>query len=142
MGQKRTYKQYSKEYKEEAVALVKEQGYSVPEAAKSLGIASNMLYRWKEQISADVLHLYRHMKALFKRSRDSLDSREMMKKLCEEGFCIGRYRIRNLGKAKLKVRQRVAYKVTTKRNHRDAVALNLLNQNFNPVATNCRLVHQ
>jgi len=36
MGQKRTYKQYSKEYKEEAVAvaLVREQGYSVPEAAK------------------------------------------------------------------------------------------------------------
>ena len=28
MGQKRTYKQYSKEYKEEAVALVPEQGYS------------------------------------------------------------------------------------------------------------------
>ncbi len=44
MVQKRTYKQYSKEYKEEAVALVLEQGYSVPEAAKSLGIASNILY--------------------------------------------------------------------------------------------------
>ena len=47
MGQKRTYKQYSKEFKEEAVALVREQGYSVPEAAISLGIASNMLYRRK-----------------------------------------------------------------------------------------------
>lgn len=52
MSQKRTYKQYSKEYKEEAVALVHEQGYSVPEAAKSLGIANNMLYRWKENIEA------------------------------------------------------------------------------------------
>jgi len=52
MSQKRTYKQYSKEYKEEAVALVSEQGYSVPEAAKSLGIPSNMLYRWKEQIES------------------------------------------------------------------------------------------
>ena len=41
-----------KEYKEEAVSLVPEQGYSVPEAAKSLGIASNMLYRWKEQIES------------------------------------------------------------------------------------------
>ncbi len=29
MGQKRTYKQYSKEYKEEVVALVPEQGYLV-----------------------------------------------------------------------------------------------------------------
>ena len=54
MGQKRTYKQYSKDYKEEAVALVREQGYSVPEAAKSPGLASNMLYRWKEQIEAQL----------------------------------------------------------------------------------------
>ena len=49
MGQKRSYKQYPKEFKEEAVALVRDQGYSVPEAAKSLGIASNLLYRWKDQ---------------------------------------------------------------------------------------------
>ncbi len=54
MGQKRTYKQYSKEFKEEAVALVREQGYSVPEAARSLGIASNMLYRWKERFEAQL----------------------------------------------------------------------------------------
>ena len=52
--QKRTYKQYSKEYKEEAVALIREQGYSVPEAAKSLGIASNILYRWKMQIDTQL----------------------------------------------------------------------------------------
>ena len=52
MVQKRTYKQYSKEYKEEAVALVPEQGYSVPEAAKSLGIASNILFRWKSKIES------------------------------------------------------------------------------------------
>ena len=50
MGQKRSYKQYSKEFKEEAVGLVRDQGYSVPEAAKSLGIANNMLYRWKQHI--------------------------------------------------------------------------------------------
>ena len=44
MGQKRSYKQYSKEFKEEAVALIRDQGYSVAEASKSLGVASNMLY--------------------------------------------------------------------------------------------------
>ena len=49
MGIKRSYKQYPKVFKEEAVALVLDQGYSVPEAAKSLGIATNMLYRWKQQ---------------------------------------------------------------------------------------------
>jgi len=61
----------------------------------------------------------------------------MMKKLREEGFQIGRYKVRNLmKKLNLKVTQRIAYKVTTKRNHSDAVADNLLNQNFNPVALN------
>lgn len=49
MSQKRSNKQYPKEFKDEAVALVLEQGYSVPQAATSLGIASNMLYRWKEE---------------------------------------------------------------------------------------------
>ncbi len=49
MTQKRSYKQYPKEFKEEAVALVTEQGYTVPKAAEALGVAANMLYRWKEQ---------------------------------------------------------------------------------------------
>lgn len=49
MSQKRQYKQYSSEFKEEAIALVTEQGYSVPEAAKSLGINPNLLYRWKDK---------------------------------------------------------------------------------------------
>ena len=34
MTQKRSYKQYPKEFKEEAVTLVLEPGYSVPEDAK------------------------------------------------------------------------------------------------------------
>ena len=73
MGQKRTYKQYSQEYKEEAVALVQEQGYSVPEAAKSLGLASNMLYRWKEQIESQL-----EGKSL------SVDERDELKRLRKE----------------------------------------------------------
>ena len=36
MNQKRQYKTYTKAFKEEAVAL--EQGYTVPDAAESLGI--------------------------------------------------------------------------------------------------------
>ena len=39
-------------------------------------------------------------------------------------------------KLKLVVKQRTAYKVTTQRKHTDAVADNLLNQNFNPMAPN------
>ena len=52
MSEKRTNKQYSAEFKEEAVALVHDQGYSVSEAAKSLGIGTSLLYKWKEKIEA------------------------------------------------------------------------------------------
>ena len=50
MSKKRTYKSYSQEFKEEAVALVTEQGYSVLKAAESLGLRSNQLYQWKQKI--------------------------------------------------------------------------------------------
>ena len=30
------------------MALVIEQGYSVPKASEALGVATNILYRWKE----------------------------------------------------------------------------------------------
>ena len=50
MNQKRQYKTYAKAFKEEAVALVTDQGYTVPEAAQSLGIRANLLYGWKQQL--------------------------------------------------------------------------------------------
>ena len=104
-------------------------------------VSTSAYYAWQKRpgqlISADVLHLHRRMKVLFEQSRESLGSREMMKKLREEGIQIGRYKVGKLMKRlNLKVTQRIAYKVTTKRKHSDAVADNLLNQNFNPVAPN------
>ena len=104
-------------------------------------VSTSAYYVWKKRpgqlISADILHLHRRMKELFKQSRDSLGSREMMKKLRKEGIEIGRYKVRNLmKKLSLKVTQRIAYKLTTKRKYSDKVADNLLNQNFNPIAPN------
>jgi transposase len=49
MNKKRQYKTYPKVFKEEAVALVLEQGYSVPEAAQSLNIKDTLLYNWKKK---------------------------------------------------------------------------------------------
>ncbi len=98
-------------------------------------------YDWLKRpakvVTAETLNLYRRVKWLFKQSRQSLGNREMTKKLREEGFSVGRYKVRTvMNRLSLKVTQRVAYKVTTKRKHSDAVADNLLNQNFNPVAPN------
>ncbi|MAD14596.1 MAG: hypothetical protein CL579_00710 [Alteromonadaceae bacterium] len=73
--------------------------------------------------------VYLQVKALFKASRDSLRSRELSKKLNEIGYKISRYRnIKLMKKLKLKVKQRIASKVSTKRKHSDKVANNLLNQ--------------
>jgi len=43
------YKRYSREFKEEAVGLVVEQGYSLAEASRNLGVNANMLGRWKQE---------------------------------------------------------------------------------------------
>ena len=39
---------YTAEFKAEAVKLVTEQGYSVAEAARSLGLNDNLLRNWKQ----------------------------------------------------------------------------------------------
>ena len=53
-------------------------------------VSTSAYYAWKKRpgqlITAETLHLHRRMKALFKQSRNSLGSREMMKKLREEGI--------------------------------------------------------
>lgn len=104
-------------------------------------VGKSAFYAWKVRpptlISAVELDLHHRAKALFHVSRDSLGSRELSKKLREEGFKIGREKTRSLmKKLNLVVKQRAAYKVTTKRKDGDQVAPNLLNQNFNPVAVN------
>ena len=83
-------------------------------------VSKSAFYAWcarpGQVLTADVLSLYRQAKTLFKASRDSLGSRELSKKLNETGYEISRYRtIKLMKKLKLKVKQRIAYKVTTKR---------------------------
>ncbi|WP_339671534.1 IS3 family transposase [uncultured Paraglaciecola sp.] len=103
-------------------------------------VSKSAYYAWcarpRQLITEHELSLYRQAKALFKASRNSLGSRELSKKLHEAGYKISRYRtIKLMKKLKLKVKQRIAYKFTTKRKHSDKVANNLLNQNFNPLAS-------
>ena len=44
---------YTKEFKEEAVKLITEQGYQISEAARNLGINSNLLGRWKRELEGN-----------------------------------------------------------------------------------------
>jgi transposase len=43
---------YTAEFKAEAVKLVTEQGYSVAEAARSLGVSENLIRSWKHALQA------------------------------------------------------------------------------------------
>ncbi len=49
MNTKRQYRTYTKEFKEEAIGLITEQGYSVAQAADALGVSQNLLYTWKQK---------------------------------------------------------------------------------------------
>ena len=44
-------KQYTKEFKHEAVHLVTEQGVSLAQAARDLGLRENLLSRWKRELT-------------------------------------------------------------------------------------------
>lgn len=46
-------RQFSREYKIEAVKLVKERGVSVAQAARDLAIHENMLRKWVRELGAD-----------------------------------------------------------------------------------------
>lgn len=46
-------REYTKEFKRDAISLVLEQGYSQVEAAKSLGIHSGVLSRWVREYKED-----------------------------------------------------------------------------------------
>ena len=50
---KRKRRQYTDEFKAEAVKLIVEEGYSISQAARSLDINTNMLTRWKSELTGN-----------------------------------------------------------------------------------------
>ncbi len=50
----RKRRNYTEDFKRDAVALVTEQGYKPPEAARSLGIGDNLIRRWKREFEEEV----------------------------------------------------------------------------------------
>ncbi len=80
---------YTQEFKEEAVKLITEQGYSIAEAGRNLGIRPNVLGRWKRSINGvgeggDALGgraaVQAELKRLRKENRRLKTEREILKK--------------------------------------------------------------
>ena len=54
-----TRKKYTREFKQDAVRLVTEQGYNQSEAARNLGIDRGMLGRWVKEFQEDQSEAFR-----------------------------------------------------------------------------------
>ena len=54
-----TRKKYTREFKQDAVRLVTEQGYNQSEAARNLGIDRGMLGRWVKEFQDDESEAFR-----------------------------------------------------------------------------------
>ncbi len=49
----RKRREYTEDFKRDAVALVTERGYKAAEAARSLGIGDNLIRRWKREFEEE-----------------------------------------------------------------------------------------
>ena len=115
--------------------------WPVRHLCRLLGVQRSAYYDWRDRperiIPAEELALRRRMKTLFNASRGSLGSRMLTKNLRQEGFEVGRTRVRKLmKKLGLTVKAKRKFRVTTDSRHAFPVADNVLNRAFSPAAPN------
>jgi putative transposase len=102
-------------------------------------VSRSAYYAWRKSLARSkplnftVWRLRLRLKTLFDESRGSLGSWGLMKRLLQECFTVGRYRVRTLMKTlNFTVQQRRAHKVTTRFDPSHRVVDNHLNRAFNP----------
>ena len=86
---KRTRRNYTEEFKDEAVKLITQQGYSYAEAGRNLGVNPNLLSKWKRGIEGSSSHdlspgnavsVQSELKRLRKENKRLKMEREILKK--------------------------------------------------------------
>jgi transposase len=84
--EKKKRRNYTKEFKEEAVRLITEEGYSYAEAGRNLGVNPNLLSRWKREFegveidSGSAAAMQAELKRLRKENKRLKLEREILKK--------------------------------------------------------------
>ncbi len=79
-----TRRKYTKEFKLDAISLVTEQGYTFPEAARILGIDSNILSRWIRELADKDTLAFRDDGKLTAEQREIRQLREEVRRLTME----------------------------------------------------------
>jgi len=83
---KKKRRNYTKEFKEEAVRLITEEGYSYAEAGRNLGVNPNLLSRWKREFEGveidpgSAAAIQAELKRLRKENKRLKLEREILKK--------------------------------------------------------------
>jgi len=83
---KKKRRKYTKEFKEEAVRLISEEGFSYAEAGRNLGVNPNLLSRWKREFEGIELDpgsaaaMQAELKRLRKENKRLKMEREILKK--------------------------------------------------------------
>ncbi len=86
---KKKRRKYTQEFKEEAVKLITEQGYSLAEAGRNLDVHPNILGKWKKDIegvagaelsAAGIVSVQSELKCLRKENKRLRMEREILKK--------------------------------------------------------------
>jgi transposase len=83
MSNTRKRRSYDKEFKQEAVRLVLEEGYSAYEVERNLGIGTNIVSRWVREMEKDPKDAFPgkgHMKPLEEENRDLKKELERVKR--------------------------------------------------------------
>ena len=81
-------KNYTKAFKEEAVKLITDEGYSFAEAGRNLGVNPSLISRWKRELSEDgsemppgqLVAMRAELKELRKENKRLKMEREILKK--------------------------------------------------------------
>lgn len=126
----------------QAVCNLQKEAFPVKHSCRLLGVSRSGYYESQRRASKPALcKTSVHLKAAFMASHQSYGSRRLVTAMKNQGFKIGRYKVRSLmRKAALKPVWKRKFIHTTDSKHNLPVAANVLNRQFNPAAPNMAYV--
>lgn len=126
----------------QAVCDLQKEAFPVKHSCRLLGVSRSGYYESQRRSSKPALcKTSVHLKAAFMASHQSYGSRRLVTAMKNQGFKIGRYKVRSLmRKASLKPVWKRKFIHTTDSKHNLPVAANVLNRQFNPAAPNMAYV--
>jgi putative transposase len=124
------------------VQQLQKEAFPVKQVCRVLAVSRSGFYEAQRRAERPaVCKASAHLKAAFMSSHQSYGSRRLVTALQNQGFQIGRYKVRSLmRKAELKPVWKRKFVHTTDSKHDLPVAANVLNRQFNPAAPNTAYV--